>query len=115
MSADNEIQELNVAYLMMVKRMLSEDKNAAMIRLKLTESTADAISQLSSTQIAQFANIDQLLFQPSFDGLMAINSVVEAAAGRTKGLATTHAAILMASRRGSDFHSLEHSDMAAIG
>ncbi|MGL6251740.1 MAG: flagellar transcriptional regulator FlhD, partial [Billgrantia desiderata] len=40
----DEIQELNLAYLLLAQRLLNDDRAAAMFRLKIDGETADLLS-----------------------------------------------------------------------
>src|SRR5690554_5110410 len=61
-SVQDEIQELNLTYLLLVQRMLNEDRATAMFRFKINGAMADLLQSLSAKQLAQLARSNQVLF-----------------------------------------------------
>lgn len=91
-----DIKELNLAYLMLAQQMLREDREGAMLRLGISDEVADLVSHLSGARLVSVACNQMLLPSFRFDdahllGLMAGD-------GRDPVSAMLHAAILAASK-----------------
>ncbi|THF60965.1 flagellar transcriptional regulator FlhD [Pseudothauera rhizosphaerae] len=91
-----EIRELNLAYLMLAQQMLRSDRETAMYRLGMGSEMADLIEGLSAAKLVRMASSQALLPRFRFDdgllaGLMAGN-------GRDAATSGLHAAIIAASR-----------------
>ncbi|MFD2190270.1 flagellar transcriptional regulator FlhD [Pistricoccus aurantiacus] len=91
----NEIQELNLSYLLLVQRLLREDRATAMFRLKIDAEMADLLQSLGSKQLSQLSRTNQLLCQPGFEGAAQLRALTQHR--REQGLSPTHTALLMAS------------------
>lgn len=91
----NDIQDTNLSYLLLVQRLLNEDRATAMFRLKLSESMADLLASLSIKQLSQLARTNQLLCRLCFDEPEQLMKLIDDP--REQGLGQTHAALLMAS------------------
>lgn len=92
----SEIQELNLAYLMLAQQMLRADRETAMFRLGIGAGVADLIEGLSSAKLVKMASSQMLLSNFRFDdemlaGLLAGN-------GRDAATSSLHAAIVAAGR-----------------
>lgn len=92
----DEIRELNLAYLMLAQQMLREDRAAAIYRLGIGEEVADVLGALSSAQVLRMANSNMLICQFRFNDTMLVNLL--SSHGRERGAAHLHAAILAAGR-----------------
>lgn len=57
----NDIQEVNLSYLMLAQRLLQEDLHVGMYRLGLDEDVAETILNLSPAQIVRLASSSNLL------------------------------------------------------
>ncbi|TDX24798.1 transcriptional activator FlhD [Modicisalibacter xianhensis] len=57
----NEIQEVNLAYLLLAQKMIEDDRDTAMFRLKITAGMADLVTSLSTKQLTQMVRSSQLL------------------------------------------------------
>lgn len=90
-----DIQDTNLSYLLLVQRLLNEDRATAMFRLKLTESMADLLASLSVKQLGQLSRTNQLLCRLCFDDPDQLTKLIQDP--RDQGLGQTHAALLMAS------------------
>ncbi|GHB14549.1 flagellar transcriptional regulator FlhD [Modicisalibacter luteus] len=44
----NDIQEINLTYFLLAKRMIKEDRDTAWVRLKITSGMADLVAALST-------------------------------------------------------------------
>lgn len=96
----NEIEELNLAYLLLAQRMLADDRPTAMFRLKIDDEMADLLLSLGARQLAQLARTNQLLCHFGHDGADQLRQVTHNQ--REQGLSRFHASLLMASRPGLD-------------
>jgi flagellar transcriptional activator FlhD len=92
----DEIQELNLAYLLLAQRLLNEDRAAAMFRLKIDDETADLLHSLGAAQLTRLARTNQLLCHFGFEGAEQLRQVVDNP--RDNGLSQFHASLLMAGR-----------------
>ena len=93
-----EIQELNLAYLLLAQRLLSEDRAAALFRLKIDDEMADLLLSLGVTQLTRLARSNQLLCHFGHDGADRLRQVVDNP--RDNGLTQFHASLLMAGQSG---------------
>jgi flagellar transcriptional activator FlhD len=76
----DSIRELNLSYLMLAKRLLTEDGEAAQARLGLSADMARTLAQLSPAQTDKLASSSQVLcfFRLGGDALLAgLASVTE--------------------------------------
>lgn len=94
----DEIQDLNLSYLLLVQRLLSEDRASAMFRLKIDDDMADLLMSLSAKQLSQLSRTNQLLCRLSFDDADQLRALTHHR--REQGLTQTHASLLLASSRG---------------
>ena len=58
-----DINEVNLAYLMLAQKLLNEDKEVAMLRLGIDEDSADTLLSLTSQQIMSLASSGFLVCQ----------------------------------------------------
>jgi flagellar transcriptional activator FlhD len=99
-----EIQELNLAYLMLAQQMLRSDRETAMFRLGIGSEIAELIEGLSSAQLVKMAKSQMLL--PGFRFDDALLAGLLAGKGRDATTSSLHAAILAA---GKPVRNLESS------
>jgi flagellar transcriptional activator FlhD len=92
----DEIREVNMAYLMLAQRMLREDQEGAMFRLGVGGDVAALILGLSSAQLVKLAGSQLLLPRLRFDDKLLVGLL--AGQGRDAASASLHAAILAAGR-----------------
>ncbi|MDT0500531.1 flagellar transcriptional regulator FlhD [Halomonas sp. PAR7] len=90
-----EIQELNLTYLLLAQRLISDDRDEAMFRLKISSETADLIAGLDARQLSQLARTNQLLCHFGYESAEQLRQITDNP--RPQGLASLHAALLMAS------------------
>jgi flagellar transcriptional activator FlhD len=90
----DEIQEINLAYLLLAQRLLDEDREAAMFRLKIGGDVADLILSLSARQLTKLARTNQLLCRFSQTSAEHLRQLT--ANPRDQGLAGLHASLLQA-------------------
>ncbi len=91
-----EVQEMNLAYLLLVQRLIREDRATALFRLKLDDDMADLLVSLNARQLSRLSRINQLLCRPCFDDVAQVHKLI--ADEREPGLAQTHAALLLAGK-----------------
>ncbi|WP_445001467.1 flagellar transcriptional regulator FlhD [Halomonas mongoliensis] len=92
----DELEELNLSYLLLARRMLHDDRVSAMFRLKIDDEMADLLQSLSSRQLARLARTNQLLCHFGHEGAECLRQVIDNP--RDQGLGSLHASLLMASR-----------------
>ena len=92
----DEIQEINLRYMLLAQRMLREDKAAASYRLGLSEDVASALADLTPSQVLKMAACGVLLPRFRFDDQLILNLLANYRADR--GMTNTHAAILVAAQ-----------------
>lgn len=90
-----DIEDLNLAYLLLAQRLLEADYDTALVRLKIDNATADAIGGLSARQLGQLVRTNQLLFRFCLDDADQVRALTDNPRGQ--GLERTHTALLMAS------------------
>jgi flagellar transcriptional activator FlhD len=88
------IREVNLSYLMLAQQMLREDRAIGMFRLGLSSEVANLLSGLSLAQVVKVASADHLLCAFRFNDQMLLSALMQPA--KQMGIASTHAAILMA-------------------
>lgn len=91
-----EIQELNLAYLMLAQQMLRSDRETAMFRLGIGKDVADLIEGLTSAKLVKMATGQMLL--PSFRFDDALLTGLLAGKGRDATSSSLHAAIIAAGK-----------------
>lgn len=89
-----EIQELNLAYLMLAQQMLRADRETAMFRLGIGADVAELIEGLTSAKLVKMANSQMLLPRFRFDDTLLTGLL--AGKSRDPASASLHAAILAA-------------------
>ena len=63
----NEIQDLNLSYMLLAQRLLNEDFTTGLFRLKIDEALGKVLVSLSAKQLARMARTNQLLFRLHLD------------------------------------------------
>ncbi len=91
----DDIQDLNLSYLLLAQRLLREDRATAMFRLKLGAEMAELLMDLSGKQLVQLARSNQLICRLAFEDAEQLTKVLNNQ--REQGLSRIHAALLMAS------------------
>lgn len=94
-SLSEEIQELNLAYLLLAQRLIVADRDEAKFRLKIDDDTADLLKGLNARQLTRLSRTNQLLCHFGHAGAEQLRQVTDNP--REQGLASLHAALLMAS------------------
>jgi flagellar transcriptional activator FlhD len=90
----DDIQELNLSYLLLAQKLLREDPATAMFRLKLNSEAATLLASLSARQIMQLSRSRQLLCRIVLDDAEQLARLTQEQ--REPELANIHAALLMA-------------------
>lgn len=103
----DDIQDLNLSYLLLVQRLLNEDRESAMFRLDMNADLADTIIRLSIKQLTQLSRTNQLLCNLRFTDAEQLNMLVHNP--RAQGLEQTHASLLMAGAGRVQFSSRQGS------
>lgn len=96
----NEIQELNLTYLLLAQRMLQSDRASAMFRLKIQDEMAELLLSLSARQLAKLSRTNQLLCHFGYEDAEQLRIVTHQQ--REQDLCGLHASLLMASRQRSE-------------
>jgi flagellar transcriptional activator FlhD len=91
-----EIQELNLAYLMLAQQMLRADRETAMFRLGIGADVAALIDGLSAAKLVKMANSQMLLPSFRFDDVLLTGLL--AGKGKDATTSSLHAAILAAGK-----------------
>lgn len=96
----DDIREINLAYLMLAQKMLREDRETAMFRLGIGDEVADLLLRLSASRLVRMAGSQMVLPRFRFDdGLLA---GLLAGEGRDAASSSIHAAIVAAGREPDD-------------
>ena len=90
----DEIQEINLAYLLLAQRLLSEDREAAMFRLKIDSELADLLVSLNAWQLTKLARSNQLVCRFGHSSGRRLREILENP--RDQGLSGLHASLLSA-------------------
>ncbi|MFJ4144130.1 flagellar transcriptional regulator FlhD [Pseudomonas sp. NPDC089734] len=101
-----DIQDLNLSYLLLAQNLLRKDREVAIFRLKLSEKMADLLIKLSSKQMTQLARVNQLICRPVFEETERLTRIL--GNSRELGMVEIHSALLMASAdRSGDIRTRE--------
>lgn len=90
-----EIQELNLTYMLLAKQLLNEDREAGMFRLGINEEVADYILSLPARKLARIARTSQFLCTPRIDNVKEFEATI--ASHRPHHATPAHHALLLAS------------------
>ncbi|MBB5547473.1 flagellar transcriptional regulator FlhD [Paraburkholderia fungorum] len=96
-----EIREVNLAYLLLVQRLIREDRPMAMFRLGVSVEIADILASLTLAQTVKIAASNNLLCQFRLEDHSFLSALVDK--GRGTGPAQMHAAILLAGQPAEEF------------
>ncbi|MCK0511016.1 flagellar transcriptional regulator FlhD [Aromatoleum buckelii] len=91
-----EIQELNLAYMMLAQQMLRADRETAMLRLGIGHGVAELIEGLSTARLVKMASSQMVLPGFRFDNAMLAGLI--AGNGRDAATSSLHAAIIAAGK-----------------
>lgn len=94
------IRELNLSYMLLAQRILSDDWEVGRFRLGLSQDVAGVLGRLSLSQTVRLSNEDELLCSFRMGDSAFFSSLM---ARTTPGsLTATHAALLLASQATCD-------------
>ena len=91
-----EIRELNLAYLMLAQQMLRSDRATALFRLGIDEAFAHLIESMSAAKLVRMASSPTLLPCFRFDDAQLARLM--AGEGRDPATSSLHAAIIAAGK-----------------
>lgn len=89
-----EIKEVNLSYLLLVQRLLREDKAMGMFRMGVSQEMADVLSNLTLAQTVKLSASNQILCRFRFDDHAFLSALADK--GRSAATTLAHAAIVMA-------------------
>ncbi|WP_250455883.1 flagellar transcriptional regulator FlhD [Caballeronia sp. ATUFL_M2_KS44] len=89
-----QIRELNLAYLLLARRLLEEDRIMAMYRLGLSEASARLLSTMTPSQTRRLAESTEVVWQLRLDNVAVLAALAEGEHG--KPLSQLHASIVLA-------------------
>lgn len=95
-SALNDIQEVNLSYLLLAQRLLRENYAAGMFRLGFSPDVADIIMQLSPAQLVKLASSNSLICGFRLDDYALLSSLTQDVLGGV--LQEAHSTILLSQR-----------------
>ncbi len=96
----NEIQDLNLTYLLLAQRMLQSDRASGMFRLKMNDAMAELLLSLSARQLAKLSRTNQLLCRFGYEDAEQLRSVTHQQ--REHDLTGFHSSLLMAASQRSE-------------
>jgi len=91
-----EIREANLSYMLLAQQLIREDRSEALVRLGVSEETADLIEQLTTAQVLKVASSNLLMCRFRFDDEVVWSLLTSHSQNKTG--AGIHAAILMAGK-----------------
>jgi len=91
-----ELRETNLAYLMLARQMLRDDRHAALYRLGIGEDVADLLESLTAAQVSKMARSNMLLCRFRCDDRIILEMLC--GYGKERMMGDGHAAILLAGR-----------------
>lgn len=91
-----EIRELNLAYLMLAQQMLRDDRETALFRLGIGDEMAELIGGMSAPRLVRMASSQMLMPSMRFDDAQLAS--LFAGEGRDQASASLHAAIIAAGK-----------------
>ncbi|MGY6251844.1 flagellar transcriptional regulator FlhD [Paraburkholderia caledonica] len=96
-----EIQEINLSYLLLVQRLIREDRPTAMLRMGVSAEIADILERLTLAQTVKLAASRNLLCQFRLEDPGFLSALVDK--GASTPTAQMHAAILLAGQPAEAF------------
>lgn len=90
------IYDINLSYLLLAQRLISQDKASAMFRLGVTEEMANTLGELTLPQMVKLAETNQLICQFRFDDHQTITRLTQES--RVDDLQQVHTGILLSTR-----------------
>ena len=90
------IYDINLSYLLLAQRLISQDKASAMFRLGINEEMATMLGGLTLPQMVKLAETNQLVCQFRFDNPQTITRLTQES--RVDDLQQIHTGILLSTR-----------------
>lgn len=90
------IYDINLSYLLLAQRLISQDKASAMFRLGINEEMATMLGGLTLPQMVKLAETNQLVCQFRFDDSQTITRLTQES--RVDDLQQIHTGILLSTR-----------------
>ena len=90
------IYDINLSYLLLAQRLISQDKAVAMFRLGVNEEMANALSALTLPEMVKLAETNQLVCHFRFDNPQTIALLTQES--RVDDLQQMHTGILLSTR-----------------
>jgi flagellar transcriptional activator FlhD len=90
------IYDINLSYLLLAQRLISQDKASAMFRLGVAEDMANTLRELTLPQMVKLAETNQLICQFRFNDNQTINRLTQDS--RVDDLQQIHTGILLSTR-----------------
>jgi flagellar transcriptional activator FlhD len=93
------IGEMNLAYLLLLQRLLAEDRSTAMSSLGVSPAVADVLVALSLQELTKLASVSQILCSFRFNNHAVLSALTHNQAGAaatirmSPGVASSHAAL----------------------
>ncbi|BCU55223.1 MULTISPECIES: flagellar transcriptional regulator FlhD [Enterobacter] len=94
------VYDINLSYLLLAQRLISQDKASAMFRLGMSEEMASTMVELTLPQMVKLAETNQLICQFRFDSHQTITRLTQES--RVDDLQQVHTGILLSTRLLSD-------------
>jgi flagellar transcriptional activator FlhD len=90
------IYDINLSYLLLAQRLISQDKPSAMFRLGVNEEMANTLGELTLPQMVKLAETNQVICQFRFDNHQTITRLTQES--RVDDLQQIHTGILLSTR-----------------
>jgi flagellar transcriptional activator FlhD len=90
------IYDINLSYLLLAQRLISQDKASAMFRLGINEEMATTLGDLTLPQMVKLAETNQLVCHFRFDSHQTITRLTQES--RVDDLQQIHTGILLSTR-----------------
>ena len=90
------IYDINLSYLLLAQRLISQDKASAMFRLGINEEMATMLGGLTLPQMVKLAETNQVVCQFRFDDSQTITRLTQES--RVDDLQQIHTGILLSTR-----------------
>ena len=91
-----DVQNVNLSYLLLMQRLINTDRELAMFRLKIDADMADLLSTIPVPELAKLAQCNQLLCHFSLGNADQLYSLVNAS--KDDDMRRVHAAIMLSSQ-----------------
>jgi len=97
-----EIRDANLSYLMLAQQMIRSDKPAAIFRLGISESIANLLDSLSTSQVLKLSGGASMLTRFRFDDAAILGMLTHDR--KDSSQSQSHAAILLAAQAVNEIH-----------